>query len=440
MLRRCDDKGVVMAGGWDEEVDVLVIGSGAGGMTAAIAAAEAHAQVLIVEKSDEYGGTSATSGGGIWIPNSPVGKAAGLEDSEEDAFAYLRPQSARNVPDELIHAYIRGAPKMLAWLHEKTPVRYMAVPYPDYHVENPGGKMGLRTHLPQPFDGRQLGDDILKLRGPSPAASLFGIINWRFDETYTLLLRPKGWKRTLARMFWRYLSDVPHRFRSIKDRSLTLGNALIGGLRLALKQRNVPIRLETGLIELVREGNRRRRLSDEYRLIIGPDVLEHLEVLDPDSYDDARSELRDARSAKRDQASPKNGVQSAANSPVAKDDQASPGVTYKDGDQASNSTRSGVTLDVPPPTKNTSPKRSTSPADERNLRTAVTGPRASQSEPAPVVELFAGVTGEAPYRPPPPAFGRRRDFVTENLDGAAARVAARRAAHQARLAAEQEIS
>jgi len=212
------------------------------------------------------------------------------------------------------------------------------------------------------------------------------------------------------------------------------------GVSYRTAQRYLSWLREVGLIELVREGNRRRRLSDEYRLIIGPDVLEHLEVLDPDSYDDARSELRDARSAKRDQASPKNGVQSAANSPVAKDDQASPGVTYKDGDQASNSTRSGVTLDVPPPTKNTSPKRSTSPADERNLRTAVTGPRASQSEPAPVVELFAGVTGEAPYRPPPPAFGRRRDFVTENLDGAAARVAARRAAHQARLAAEQEIS
>jgi len=245
-----------MANGWDEEVDVLVIGSGAGGMTAAIAAADAHVKVLVVEKSNEYGGTSATSGGGIWIPNSPIGKQAGLQDSEDEAFAYLRPQSAPNVPDELIRAYVRRAPEMLAWLHERTPVRYLAVPYPDYHVEFPGGKMGLRTHLPMPFDGRLLGDDILKLRAPSPAASLFGVINWRFEETYTLLLRPKGWKRTLGRMFWRYLSDIPHRFRSIKDRSLSLGNALVGGLRLALKQRNVPIRLETGLVEILRDNGR----------------------------------------------------------------------------------------------------------------------------------------------------------------------------------------
>jgi len=241
---------------WDEEVDILVVGSGAGGLTAAIAAADAHAKVLVIEKGDEYGGTSATSGGGIWIPNSPLGKAEGLEDSEDEAFAYIRPQSAPNVPDSLIRAYIRRAPEMLGWLHQHTPVRFAAMPYPDYHVEYPGGKMGYRTHLPLPFDGKQLGEDILKLRAPSPAASLFGIINWRFDETYALLLRPKGWVNTLGKMLWRYGSDLPHRFRSIKDRHLTLGNALVGGLRLGLKDRNVPLRLETSLVELVREGNR----------------------------------------------------------------------------------------------------------------------------------------------------------------------------------------
>ncbi|SFR90654.1 FAD-dependent oxidoreductase [Sphingomonas jatrophae] len=241
--------------GWDEEVDVLVVGSGAGGLTAAVAAADAHGSVLVIEKSGEYGGTSATSGGGIWIPNSPLGREQGLEDSEEEAFSYLRPQSAPNVPDGVIRAYIRRAPEMLGWLHEKTPVRFTSVPYPDYHVEYPGGKQGFRTHLPVPFDGRQLGADILHLRAPSPAASLFGIINWRFDETYTLLFRPKGWQKALGKMFWRYGSDLPHRFRSIKDRHLTLGNALVGGLRLALKERGVPLRLNTGLVELVREGD-----------------------------------------------------------------------------------------------------------------------------------------------------------------------------------------
>lgn len=241
---------------WDHEVDVLVVGSGAGGLTAAIAAADAHGEVLVIEKAGEFGGTSATSGGGIWIPNSPLAREAGLEDSDEEAFSYLRPQSAPNVPDSLIRAYIRNAPVMLEWLQASTPVRFASMPYPDYHVEYPGGKHGFRTHLPIPYDGRALGDDILKLRGPSPAASLFGVINWRFDETYTLLFRPKGWMGTLGRMFWRYATDFPHRLRSIKDRSLTLGNALVGGLWVALKKRRADVWLNTALIDLVAEDGR----------------------------------------------------------------------------------------------------------------------------------------------------------------------------------------
>lgn len=240
----------------DHEVDVLVVGSGAGGLAAALAASEAHGQALVIEKSSEFGGTSATSGGGIWVPNSDHARAAGLEDSEDEAFGYVRALSLPNVPDELIRAYIRRAPEMLRWLEATSPVRYNSMPYPDYHVENPGGKSGYRTHLPVPLDGRALGDDVLKLRSASPTASLFGTINWRLEETYALLFRPKGWKKTFARMVWRYASDIPHRFRSRKDRTLTNGNALVGGLYMALQARGVPVWVNAGLVELIEEGGR----------------------------------------------------------------------------------------------------------------------------------------------------------------------------------------
>lgn len=242
--------------GWDKVVDVVVVGSGAGGLTAATVAANARADVLVIEKSGEYGGTSAMSGGGIWIPNSHLAVAAGLQDNEDDAYTYVRGLSAPNVSDDAIRAYIRHAPEMLAWVEENTPVRYSSVPYPDYHVENAGGKTGFRTHLPQSFDGRRLGSDILTLRSASPAASLGGIINWRFEETYTLLYRPKGWWRVLGKMLWRYAIDLPHRFRSRKDRNLTLGNALVGGLRVALNDRKVPLWLNTPLVDLITENGR----------------------------------------------------------------------------------------------------------------------------------------------------------------------------------------
>ncbi|GLT02395.1 3-ketosteroid-delta-1-dehydrogenase [Sphingobium jiangsuense] len=242
---------------WDKEVDILVVGSGAGGMLSALVAARNRADVLIVEKADLWGGTSATSGAGIWIPGSDVAKAAGFEDDLDAAFTYLRALSADNVPDENIRAYVDNAAPMLRWLMANTPVSYMAFPYPDYHAENPGGSaQGFRTHLPLPLDGRPLGADIRTQRFPSPAASLFGYLNWHFTETYQLLYRSKGWMKSLAVNMARYWFDWPFRFTSRKDRRLTLGNALTGGLRMALNEAQVPLWLNAPLRELVREDGR----------------------------------------------------------------------------------------------------------------------------------------------------------------------------------------
>jgi len=241
-----------MSAVWDKEVDVLVVGSGAGGMLSALVAAKNHADVLIVEKEKLWGGTSATSGAGIWIPASDQAAAAGFNDSIDDAFKYVRALSADNVPDENIRAYVGNAAKMLRWMGANTDIEYHAFPYPDYHAENPGGSpTGYRTHMPLPLDGRRLGKDVRTLRFASPAASLFGYLNWHFDETYILLFRAKGWPWHLAKSLMRYWFDWPFRFTSRKDRRLTLGNALAGGLRLALNEAKVPLWLNSGLEELI---------------------------------------------------------------------------------------------------------------------------------------------------------------------------------------------
>lgn len=241
---------------WHKEVDILIVGSGAGGLLAATLAASRRANVLVIEKCAEYGGTSATSGGGIWIPNSHLAAAAGQRDSPEEAFEYIRALSASNVPDENIRAYVHSAPQMLRWLEDHTPVRYQSLPYPDYHAELPGGKVGFRTHLPLELDGRALGDDLLTLRAASPAAALFSRINWKFSESYQLLFRTPGWQLTLMRMLGRYYLDIGQRLRSRKDRFLTLGTALVGGLRMSLNEAGVPLWLNTSLLELVQERNR----------------------------------------------------------------------------------------------------------------------------------------------------------------------------------------
>ena len=241
---------------WDVTTDVLVVGSGAGGQTAAIAAADQGAQVVVIEKSDLYGGTSAMSGGAIWIPVSSQARAAGAQDSPEEAFQYIRALAAPNVPDSLIRAYVDSAPKMLDWVEANTEVRFFSVPYTDYHAELPGGKPGWRTHMPLEIDGRVLGDDVQVLRPSSKAANLFGRINWTLMEAHMLLNRPAGWIKVFLKILWRYYSDVAQRLRSPRDRFLTLGNALVGRLRISLNQRGVPIWLNTRLLSLVSENGR----------------------------------------------------------------------------------------------------------------------------------------------------------------------------------------
>ena len=147
-----------MTQNWDKEVDTLVVGSGAGGLLSALVAADNHADVLVIEKEAQWGGTSATSGAGIWIPNSDQARAAGFEDNVDDAFKYVRALSKENVPDANIRAFVENASPMLRWVTNNTEISYQAFPYPDYHAENPGGSpTGFRTHMPLPLDGKALG-------------------------------------------------------------------------------------------------------------------------------------------------------------------------------------------------------------------------------------------------------------------------------------------
>jgi 3-oxosteroid 1-dehydrogenase len=237
---------------WDLETDVLVAGSGAAALTAGLVAAAHGAQVLVLEKSELYGGTSATSGGVIWIPATSQALAAGHADSPEEAFQYIRALSDANVPDERIWAFVRRGREMVEWLQAHSRVTVRAHPYSDYHPEMPGGKPGWRSHEALPLDARELGKDFARLRPPHPAVQFLSRVNWTLEETGTLLFRTPGWRRTALTVFGNYLLDLPQRLRSRRDRRLTLGNALVARLKLSFDSAGGKLWLNSPLLELLR--------------------------------------------------------------------------------------------------------------------------------------------------------------------------------------------
>jgi 3-oxosteroid 1-dehydrogenase len=135
------------------DFDVIVLGTGAAGLTAAIAAHEHGERVGVFEKAATVGGTSAWSGGQIWIPNHPHPRGEGKSDSRAEAFTYIMALSHGLIDQAMAETFLDTGPEMIAFLEARTPVRFYAVPdFPDYHPEFPGGrpKAGARSNA-RPF-------------------------------------------------------------------------------------------------------------------------------------------------------------------------------------------------------------------------------------------------------------------------------------------------
>ncbi len=242
---------------WDHEVDVLIIGSGAGAMTAAVRATDHGLQVLMVEKTPLYGGTSAMSGGVIWLPASPVIASAGGEDSVEEALTYMKAVIADPAQEKRIESYVKTTPALTQFLAQSTPIRLSANPYyADMYPDAPGAKFQYRAHEVNPINGALLGAEVHKLRRQHPQTTLFGLIGWTPDEATILQTRGKGWRRTAFSLVVRYGLDVAWRLRTTRDRRLVLGGALVGGLRLAMRERGIPLWLESGVTQLVVQEGR----------------------------------------------------------------------------------------------------------------------------------------------------------------------------------------
>ena len=231
------------------EFDVVVAGSGAAGMTAALTAADLGLSVVVIEKAGAFGGSTARSGGGIWAPGNAVLRAAGVTDTPGQARAYLARVAGSDVPADRQEAFLEHGPAMLDLILARTPLRLAWVPgYADYYPEAPGGLARGRSLEPVPMDSRRLGGELAHLAGPylpTPVAITQAEYRW-------LSLGPRHPRAVLAGV---RVAGRTARGRLRGHRVLSLGQALAAGLRAGLASSGVPVWLDTPMTGLeVRDG------------------------------------------------------------------------------------------------------------------------------------------------------------------------------------------
>lgn len=238
---------------FDTEVDVLVVGAGSGGLTAALAAHSRGLQTLIVEKAPWYGGSTALSGGGIWVPGASAQIRQGHRPEPEATFRYLKMITEGIVSDERLRAYVDEAPRMLDFLENLDPDLQFVwkAGYPDYYPNLPdGSKLGSTINVP-PVDLRSLGEDAGRLHPPlavTPKGMWIGP-----DELPDFYRLRQTWtgKRLFVKLIWRMV-----RARLTGERITTIGQALMARLMLAMRKRDIDLWLSSPMSSLITEDGK----------------------------------------------------------------------------------------------------------------------------------------------------------------------------------------
>jgi 3-oxosteroid 1-dehydrogenase len=233
---------------FDHTVDVLVVGSGGGGMTAALAADAFGLDTLVVEKSPQFGGSTALSGGGIWVPGAPSQREAGYVPDPDGVFEYLQRITGGLVSDARLRRYVDSAPEMMEFLQKRSRwFEFVWKPgYADYYPELPGGSaQGSTINVPE-IDLRRLGEHEQELLAPLALAPR-GI--WFAPKDLRLFYQVRqNWrgKAVLLKLIWRMV-----RARVFGDRMAAIGQSLSARMRLALQQHDVPLWLDAPMTSLI---------------------------------------------------------------------------------------------------------------------------------------------------------------------------------------------
>ncbi|MEX8495015.1 FAD-dependent oxidoreductase [Sphaerotilus sp.] len=236
--------------------DLLVVGSGAGGLSAAVTAAELGLRVVVVEKAPVYGGTTAWSGGWMWIPRNPLAVEAGIREDIDAPRRYLRHELGDQYDPDRIDAFLHHGPRMVEFFRDRTALQFIdGNGMPDFHGDTPGAALGGRSVCAAPFDARQLGPHLADLRRPLDLVSLWGMGIAAGADLRHFLHAMQAWPSLVhaTRRVTRHLLDLVLYRRGMH---LVAGNALVARLAKSALDRRVDLRVCSPVLRLLEEGGR----------------------------------------------------------------------------------------------------------------------------------------------------------------------------------------
>src|SRR6478735_81372 len=244
---------------WDEQVDLLILGTGAGGLSAAVTAANEGLSVLALEKTEFLGGTTAYSAGTCWIPINRFQRAAGVTDDERVAAGYLDRLVGDKAPREVRESYLRHGSEAIDYLDRIGVKFWHSATVVDYHPEVEGASLGGRALEPQTFDGRLLGrENFGRVRPPVPEFALFGgtmmVRRAEVNQLLTLLQGSPKAAPLALKLGARWAKD---RLNYRRGTRLAMGNALVASLFHQLLQRGGRVWFNSTATRLLTDDSRR---------------------------------------------------------------------------------------------------------------------------------------------------------------------------------------
>ena len=229
----------------DLACDVLVIGSGAAGLACAITAKSRGLDVVVIEKEPVFGGTTALSGGVLWVPGNSVSQGFGQKDSREAAERFMQHETGAFYDAAAVKAFLDHGPAMVDFFHQKTAMQFVPTLYPDYHPDSPGGVQGGagsgRSILAAPYDIRGLGPNMARLKPPLKTITFIGMM---FNSSNADLKHFFEFTRSLTSAVYvakRLLSHVLEMLRYGRPINVTSGNALAARLAQSAFDLKIPL-------------------------------------------------------------------------------------------------------------------------------------------------------------------------------------------------------